>query len=373
MDAPAPTPRTAFARARARVLRHGWNSTAYQILNPRIALWFDDSNDAVVGYVDAPRRRVAAGEPVAPRERIAEVAARFEADAARGGRRVCWFAASDDFGDAHRSSGRHARVHIGDQPVWDPAAWAPKVAAHRSLRAQLHRARNKGVEVERYASERAMADPRLAACLAEWLESRPFPTLHFLVEPATLGRLLDRQVYVASARGAVVGFLVASPIASRGGWLLEQIVRAPRAPNGTAELLVDHAMRALAEQGAEIVTMGLAPLARHVETPRPSPWLSLALRWVRAHGERFYHFRGLDFFKTKFQPDRWEPIFAVSNEPSFSLPSLYATGWAFSGGTPFGSMARAVVRAGRQELAWLRSGRVRAASHRPPSAPLTAG
>lgn len=351
------TPSPALARARELVLRHGWNATAYQILNPRMELWFDREIDAVVGYVDAPLRRVAAGEPVAAREHVALVARRFEHEARRAGRRVCWFAASGDFVRAHHSSGRRARVHIGDQPVWDPRRWEAKVAAHRSLRAQLHRGRNKGVEVERWPSERATADSRLTVCLAEWLATRPFPTLHFLVEPDTLGSLLDRRLFVAVAQGAVVGFLVASPIASRGGWLMEQIVRSPGAPNGTAELLVDHAVRALGAEGADMVTMGLAPLASHVEAPRPSPWLALALGWVRAHGERFYHFAGLDFFKAKFRPDRWEPVFAASNEGSFSLVSLYAIGWAFSGGTPVSSMARAGLRAARQELVWLANGR----------------
>jgi phosphatidylglycerol lysyltransferase len=46
-------------------------------------------------------------------------------------------------------------------------------------------------------------------------------------------------VFVAERAGDVVAFLVATPIPARGGWLLEQWPRAPDAPNGTVELVVD--------------------------------------------------------------------------------------------------------------------------------------
>ena len=47
--------------AREFVLQHGWNATAYQRVNPGLALWFADEGDAVVGYVRHHRVRVVAG------------------------------------------------------------------------------------------------------------------------------------------------------------------------------------------------------------------------------------------------------------------------------------------------------------------------
>ena len=63
------------------MLAHGWNATAYQIVNPGIAHWFSARGDAVVGYTDRSGVRVVAGAPVCPPERLAEVAAEFEAEA----------------------------------------------------------------------------------------------------------------------------------------------------------------------------------------------------------------------------------------------------------------------------------------------------
>jgi len=140
------------------------------------------------------------------------------------------------------------------------------VAGHKSLRAQLNRARNKNVTVTEWPAEKAHNDPRLIECLHNWLAMKGLPPLHFMVEPDTLGRLFDRRVFVAERDGAVVGFVVLSPVATRNGWLFEQFPHAPGAPNGTVELMIDTAMRVLAEDGYDYATLGLSPLS--VRAPR---------------------------------------------------------------------------------------------------------
>ena len=67
-------------RARELVLAHGWNATAYQIVNPGIAHWFSARGDAVVGYMRSARTRVVAGAPVCEEPRLREVVDEFERD-----------------------------------------------------------------------------------------------------------------------------------------------------------------------------------------------------------------------------------------------------------------------------------------------------
>jgi phosphatidylglycerol lysyltransferase len=342
-------------RARDLIMAHGWNATAYQIVNPGIALWFSARGDAVVGYVSRAGVRVVAGAPVCDAPRLAGVVAEFGASAGAAGERVCYFAAGDRLERLLAPCGRWSVASLGAQPSWDPRAWPGIVARRSSLRAQLNRARNKGVAVERWAPERARASPALRRCLAEWLATRHLPPLHFLVEPETLERLDDRRVLVAARGGAPAAFLVASPVPARGGWLIEQIVRGRRAPNGTAELLIDAAMRTLAADGARYVTLGLAPLSRHsrFDHRRMPRWLRWTLRWVRAHGRRFYDFEGLDRFKAKFEPETWEEIVALADAPRFPPRALWAIAAAFSGESPVRMMLRATGRAIRQEWRWL--------------------
>ena len=78
------------------------------------------------------------------------------------------------------------------------------------------------------------------------------------------------------------------------------------------------------------------------------------LAWIRAHGKRFYNFEGLDAFKAKFMPERWEPIWAITSERRVSLWTLYAIAEAFGKMSPVALVARALGRAVKKEVEWLR-------------------
>jgi phosphatidylglycerol lysyltransferase len=342
-------------RARELVLKYGWNSTAYQILHPDMEHWFSEDGDAVVGYVQRGRVFVVAGSPICAESRLLDVAEEFERYAAAKGYRVCFFAAGTRL-RALLDQGTHSTVVMGAQPSWNPEHWSDILSKSSSLRAQLNRAKNKGVSVSEWTTKRAQSDSALRACLDEWLSTRSFPRLHFLTETVSLDHLQDRRIFVAEREGSPIGFLVASPVPDRNGWLVEQIVRGNSTPNGAVELMVDDAMRTFADESSEYVTLGLAPLSRraHSEDVQRVAWLKLLMAWVRAHGRRFYNFEGLDAFKAKFKPDAWEPIYAISNEPRFSFGTLYAVAAAFSEGSPVWAVARALWMAVLQELNWLK-------------------
>lgn len=336
------------------MLQYGWNATAYQILNPGIALWFPDTGDGVVGYVRHRRTLVVAGAPVCAVERLETLATEFVRAAHSRRLRVCYFGAGDRLEVRYARDAKWSRVLLGAQPAWDPRHWREAVAKRSSLRAQFNRARNKGVRVHEWPSSIAEDHPALRRCLKEWLATRNLPPLHFLVEPETLSRLQDRRVFVAERNGSeAVAFTVLSPVPDRNGWLVEQIVRGFQAPNGTAELLIDAAMRAVSDSGSTYATLGLSPLSERapLEPLRQPIWLRVVLQWVRLHGARFYNFGGLETFKAKFNPEVWEPIYAIGEGSSFSPRDLYAIAGAFSGGAPMKLVLVALLRAARDELA----------------------
>jgi len=331
------------------VLRWGWNTTCYQIVNPGIERWFAPGGDAVVGFVRRRGVRVVAGAPVCPPERLADVVAEFEALEPS---RVCYFGAEGRMRTIIGDRLDYATVALGAQPVWSLRGWMERFDADRSLRMQRNRARNKGLTVEEWPAERANDHPELRRCLGEWLETRGLPPLHFLVEPETLRCLEGRRVFVALRRDRVVGFTVFSPVPERRGWLTEQFVRGHGAPNGTVELLLDTAVRRTHAEGSRYVTMGIVPLSDHgrAAAAHNPPWLRFLMAWTRAHGKRFYNFGGLDRFKSKFHPEEWEPIYAISKEPVFSFSTLYAVAGAFTKEPPWLAVATGLGKAVLQEL-----------------------
>ena len=264
---------------RTLVARYGWNSTSYQIINPRMDHWFSEDRDAVIAYFASVGVCVVAGAPVCAESRLPRVSQAFEHDMANRGNSVCYFCAESRVETLFHARAVSARVLLGAQPVWDPRGWAGIVSQHASLRAQLHRARNKGVVVSEWSTSEAHEHPELHACLDRWLDTKGLPTLRFLVDPDTLGRLFDRRIFVAQRGHEIVGFLVLAPIAERNGWLFEQFPHAPSAPNGTVELMVDAAMRAMAEGEYKYATLGLSPLSTRAPSPRSATRSGCDSRW----------------------------------------------------------------------------------------------
>jgi phosphatidylglycerol lysyltransferase len=319
------TPPSDATRVLQLLKRYGWNSTSFQVLEPGFRYWFDAEGDACVAYVDTGGAWVAAGAPIAPAERLAEVTSSFEAAAHAGGRRVCFFATEERFASAVPVE----VMSIGEQPMWDPRRWEETVRSSRSLREQLRRARARGVTVRRVSPEE-LRDPEhptrraVDRLLARWLASRRMAPMGFLVQMSPYAFAEERRAFVGELSGEVVCFLSAAPVFAREGWLLQHIIRDPRAPNGSAELMVDAAMRAAAEEGRQYVTLGLAPLSGEV-----APWLRAARVW----GAALFDFEGLRAFKAKLRPHAWDSIHLAWPQRTGSLWPVYDALQAFARGS----------------------------------------
>ena len=303
-------------RARALVARYGRETVAAQAVVGPLQHWF--CADGMVAFVDTGGAWVAAGAPIAAGgdDAVARAANAFAEAALSANRRACFFGCEAPI------AGTHA-LAIGEQAVWEAARWGLVLARAPSLRYQINRARNRGVNV------RTGFDPRIAGVAARWLAVHPMPPMRFLVELDIAALARSRRVYVAEAAGEVVGFAALLDLPARRRVFLEHLVRAPDAPNGTAELLVDAAMRDAAVDDRS-VTLGLAPLS--------GPGLPAWLRFARALGNPLYDFTGLRAFKDKLRPDAWEPVYLATR--GSRLAAVYDSLRAFAGG----SLARFGVR-----------------------------
>lgn len=324
MESPPPS-KPAQDATRRRVLavlrRFGWNATSFQILEPGFEYWFY-GEDACVAYVDTGRAWVAAGAPVAAETALTEIALAFMRAAREQGRRAVFFATEHRFVE---TTGLCSTL-IGEQPLWDPAAWARTLGGAASLREQLRRARAKGVTVTRLEPG-MLSDPNgaerraLAALIERWSGSKPMPPMGFLVRVYPYSFPEERSLFVARQGERLVGFAGVVPVYARNGRFIEDLVRAPNAPNGTSELLVDAAMRDAAAAGISYVTLGLAPLAGEVP---------FGLRLVGRWGASLYDFEGLKSFKAKLRPREWTPIYlSYPNEQSLQR-AVYDSLSAFS-------------------------------------------
>jgi len=314
-------------RDRERVLElvgyHGWNATAFQTLETGYSYFFH-GGEAAVAYVDTGQAWVAAGAPICADELLAKAGSAFAAAAREAGRRCCFFATEERLRQAAGDSLRS--LCIGEQPVWDPREWPAILERAASLREQLRRARAKGVEVRALSASELESQgvrERLARVTQRWHGRRALAPMGFLVQVEPFTFPAYRRSFVAERRGEIVGFAALIPVPARNGWFLEDLVRDPRAPNGTNECLVDAAMRSALADGASWFTLGLAPLAGEVHG---------ALRFARAATRLLYDFEGLALFKAKLRPQGWTPIYLSFPPSQGTLVSIGDALVAFTGG-----------------------------------------
>ena len=312
---------------RARVLellrRYGWNATSFQVLEEGFTYAFDETVDACVAYADTGRAWVVAGAPIARDGDVAGVVTRFCARARAARRRVAFFAVEERF----LTLTRLPSLPIGEQPVWDPARWAESARA-RSVREQVRRARAKGA-VARRVSPKEIGDPHsplrkaMEGIIGRWKQSRGMAPMGFLVDVQPFEHAEERRYVAVEMDGNLVAFLAAVPVYARSGWLLEDLMRDPSAPNGAVELAIDFVMRILQDEGSHYVTLGLAPLAGS------HGWMRAIREWTRA----LYDFEGLRAFKAKLRPHDWEPIFLAYPERASGNLALFDALAAFARGS----------------------------------------
>jgi len=308
-------------RVLASLRRYGRDATSFQTAKSGFSYWFAD-HDAFVAFVDVGGIRVVAGAPVAAPERIADVATAFVRDAAESGHGVCFFGVEQDFVDATS----YPALLVGLQPVWDPSSWSATLSAAPRLREQLRRARAKKVRVRSVTAAEARSEPlaRQIHDIGErWLGLRGMAPMGFVVRVEPHALLEEKTVFVAEREGVMVGMVALAPLYARG-FLIEDLFRDPRGPNGTTELLIDAAMNEAARRGSRYVTLGLAPLAGDV---------SPAFRLFRDHASILFDFRGLEAFKRRLRPDHLDAIYIVRSPGISSLRAIVAVLRAFAHGS----------------------------------------
>lgn len=307
------------AAALELVKKHGRTTTSFRALGDDLHLWFDE--DACVAYTQSGSSWVVAGSPIAPPHREIEVMERFAAEATRRRKRVRFFAIERDVS----AESSFSVLHVGEQPVWDPAHWPACVG--KRVRGQIRRALAKGDVVLRQASAQELSEHShptrrgIDTIIDAWHDSRRMAPMGFLVRIDPFHLVEERRVFLAEHRDTIVGVLVAVPIYARQGWFLDQMLRHPTAPNGTVDLMFDYAMRSFAETKSPYVTFGLSPLSG---TP------SRSLQIIRDRTRFLYNFTGLHTFKAKLGPSAWHPIYLAYPKHEQGVRAVIDTLGAFT-------------------------------------------
>ncbi len=302
----------------------GRDANSFQVLQRQFQYWFCDDL-ACVAYVDTGRAWVAAGAPIAAKYRLRGVALAFVQEAKRQGRRASFFGTESRWSEVIGFKS----IAVGMQPHLLVDDWLIQMEHCRKLKAPIRRARAEGLRISHYypssgdsSSEHIRRE--VESLTRRWLASKALPPLGFLAELEPFLFAEERRYFVARVAHRMVGFAVMTPIYEDRRWMIEHLVRAPDAPLGTIESLIESAMHEARRSGSDVVTLGLTPLTGEV-----SIWLRIARRL----GSPLYNFGGLERFRNKLRPRAWTPVY-IACPVSQRVPSaVYDSLVAFARGS----------------------------------------
>jgi lysylphosphatidylglycerol synthetase-like protein (DUF2156 family) len=293
---------------------YGYSPHSLVSIAPGALLWSTPDIDGAIIYGEFGRVWLAAGDPLAPAEDTAELARQFAAFARRKNRVVAFVPSTAEFARMVAPSDFTA-VKVGASPYFDLQNWNPRGDGAKKIRAGVNQARRAGVAVEMISDgvDESLKKEAAQLCM-HWLESRrSATTFGWLVALDPFLHSDHKKYFTARVDGKLVGLLTASPIPARKAWYLEDVLREPDAPQGTATLLVVEALAKLKAGGAVLATLGTSPLTTDGPNDLPGEHrvVARALEIAAKRLGGFYNFEGLRRFKGKFVPSSWESEYAL--------------------------------------------------------------
>lgn len=325
--------------------KYGYNVYSFETLEPGLEYWFNEDQSACVAYVSSGGYRVAAGAPICAPERAREIADQFAHELGP----VAFFGVSDPFVECIKD-GAWDFLQVGQQPAWDPRHWAGVLKSSSDLRRRLRRAEKAGVRVrEAKPNEMAQRMPTRRAVdglVRDWETAHAMPPMRFMVTLDLFSHAHERRYFLAEDESGLVGLMVGVPIYQRRGWLLDDLLVLRGSAPGASEALIDLAMRTFAAENVEYVSLGMVALSGLGEARRsrfPHPILDRVFNFCLRSMSWLYSFHGIHAFRSKFKPDRWEPVYLVGSGRVHVL-TMRAVLMAFSGGWLPRFVARVAAR-----------------------------
>ena len=264
---------------------------------------------------------------------------------------------------------------IGRQPLfvagpqYDPGqAGRAQPNRNRELRRQARRALAKHVSWREVGPESLweLQERGLLNRLFQVRWSRqPLAEFSFLVALHPAAGQRYRRYFLLQHRDDTLPLGIAVLVSSDRGWLLEHQIVSGEAPKGCGELLVSELLSCHLRPG-EVLSLGITPLYRalvvdtpHQEIPGILSFLPGGVRTaLLAAWEPLYGFRRLESYRTKLEPELWEPVY-WAHQRGRPAGALMAVLRVFAGGSLGGFLLATFWKhLGRLSLAVGRSGKL---------------
>jgi phosphatidylglycerol lysyltransferase len=274
-------------------------------------LMFSASGNAFIMYGIQGRSWIALFDPIGPSDEIAELVWRFVEEARTGGGRAVFYQISPDLLAYCTDAGMRA-FRLGELAVVDLAGFELKGSRLSGLRQAINKGVREGLEFEMLQpDEVANQLEALRGVSDSWLDEHNTREKTFSLGAFRDDYVLSQPVGILRKEGRIVAFATLAVTDTKQEGTVDLMRFAPDAPKGSMDFLFVRIMEHLRDAGFKEFNLGMAPLSGMAQREAAPAWDRIG-SVIFEHGERFYNFKGLKAFKSKFHP-RWEPRYlAVS-------------------------------------------------------------
>lgn len=297
--------------------QHGGGSLGWMRTWPAFSTWVTKDGRSAVSYCVVGNVAIVLGDPVGPGAGRASAVAEFGRFCHYAGWTLCWFAVTANFVAATPD---WRAVEIGEDTVVDLSTLQFVGKAWQDVRTAMNRARREGITM--IAGSLVDFPPEVrerVACLSqEWVAGKPLPEMAFTL--GTINHALDPEVrtHVAvDASGIVHGVTTWLPVHRAGevvGWTLDLMRRQAGGFRPVMEYLIAESALQFRREGAAMMSLSVAPLARGSAKPGRRTALDRTLGLLSGLLEPVYGFQSLMEFKAKFRPE-FAPVYLAYRRP----------------------------------------------------------
>lgn len=291
---------------------------------------FSDCGNAFIMYARRGRSMVSLFDPVGDQSAWQALTRKFIAHARKSGCRPVFYQVSPDFMPVAADMGLKT-YKLGEQAVVDLSTFTLAGGDWLKLRRSINRAERDGLEFEMLAAEAVPAVlDELSEVSDSWLAAHNAGEKGFSLGTFKRNYVQSGPVAVIRHEGVIIAFANILTAVSGGDAFIDLMRNRPGIHRGAMDLLFVRIMLHLQAQGFRSLNMGMAPLAGlDVHGKRPL-WNHIGNR-IFENGERFYNFRGVQAFKSKFDP-AWKPRYLAVAGSAFPMAALLDVTLLIGGG-----------------------------------------
>ena len=274
------------------------------------SLLFSEDGRAFVMYGRKNRSMIALFDPIGPREAWPELVWRFIEMARGAGCRAVFYQVSPQALSLYADAGMQA-FRLGELAWVDLSRFELSGGKRAGLRQAKARAARDGLVFEMIEQPGvAAALPELTAVSNAWLDRHKANEKGFSLGAFDEAYVLGQPVAVLKREGRIVAFANLLITETKAEASIDLMRFHPDAPNGAMDALFVYLLEHMKADGYRHFNMGMAPLSG-MSGRKIAPIWDRVGTTVFEHGERFYNFKGLRAFKSKFHP-HWSPRYMTT-------------------------------------------------------------